>query len=94
MYDYDVKAVHTHTSAVLLTGRHRVRGLVFTHDTGVSGNIVLYDNATAASGTVLMEVDETNQGTNDVIIPGRGILAKSGVYAALPANTTLTVFYE
>ena len=94
MYDYDVKAVHTHTSAVLLTGRHRIRGLVFTHDTGVSGDIVLHDNATAAAGTVLIEVDETTQGTNDVVIPGRGILAKSGVYATLPANTTLTVFYE
>lgn len=89
----EVRSVHTHTSAALLTKRHRIMGVTFTHGTGVSGNIILYDNATAASGPVVLEIDETAQGTEDIHIPGDGILAKNGLYASLPANTSVTVFY-
>jgi hypothetical protein len=68
-------------------------GLVVNHKTGVSGNIIIYDN-TAASGSVLIEVDESVAGTFDVVFPGDGILYETGVYATLPANTSLTIFYQ
>ena len=41
-----------------------------------------------------MEVDQTTQGTNEVYIPGDGILAKKGVYASIPDNTKITLFVE
>ncbi len=58
------------------------------------GDVIFYDNGSAASGTVLLGVDEKSQGMTDIIIPGDGILAKNGVYVSLPANVTATVFYE
>lgn len=90
----DVLSAHTHTSAALVDRRCRVKGLVVNTTSGTSGDVILYDNASAASGTVLIEVDEKTQGTADIVIPGDGILAKNGVYASLPSDVTITVFYE
>ena len=89
----EVKAKHTHTSASLLTGRGRLMGLVVNHKTGVTDNILLYDN-TAASGSVILEVDESVAGTFDIMIPGDGILYETGVYVSVPANTSITIFYQ
>ena len=90
----EVSSAHTHTSAVLVTRRTRLKGIVATYESGATGNVILYDNPSAASGKVLIEFDETSQGTVDIIIPGDGILAKQGVYANLPSNTKITIFYQ
>ena len=71
-----------------------MRGVVVNTSSGATGNVIFYDNASAASGTVLLEVDEKAQGMTDIIIPGDGILAKNGIYVSLPSNVTATVFYE
>ena len=94
MVGSEVTSVHSHTSAALVQRRCRLQAVVVTYDSGASGDVVLYDNASAGSGKVLMEVDQTQQGTNEVYIPGDGILAKKGVYATLPSNTKITVFVE
>jgi len=90
----DVLAAHAHTSAALVTRRSRLRGVVVNTSSGATGDVIFYDNASAASGTVLLEVDEKSQGMTDIIIPGDGILAKNGIYVSLPANVTATAFYE
>jgi len=90
----EVLSAHAHTSGAMVTRRCRMRGVVVNTASGATGNVVFYDNASAASGTVLLEVDEKSQGMGDIIIPGDGILAKNGVYASLPANVTATIFYE
>jgi len=90
----DVLSAHSHTSATLVTRRSRLRGVVVNTSSGSTGDVVFYDNASAASGTILLEVDEKSQGMTDIIIPGDGILAKNGIYVSLPANVTATVFYE
>ena len=90
----DVLSAHAHTSAALVTRRARLRGVVVNTASGATGDVIFYDNASAASGTVLLEVDEKSQGMTDIIIPGDGILAKNGIYVSLPANVTATVFYE
>lgn len=90
----DVLAAHSHTSAAMVARRCRVRGVVINTSSGATGNVVFYDNASAASGTELLEVDEKATGTTDIQIPGNGILAKNGVYVSLPANVTATIFYE
>lgn len=90
----DVLSKHTHTSAVLVDRRNRLRGVVVNTSSGGSGDVIFYDNASAASGTVLLEVDEKSVSTVDIIIPGDGILAKNGVYASLPSNVSVTIFYE
>tara|TARA_R110000822_G_scaffold231283_1_gene363293 strand:+ start:505 stop:711 length:207 start_codon:yes stop_codon:yes gene_type:complete len=68
--------------------------VVINTSSGGSGDVVFYDNASTASGTVLLEIDEKAQSTVDIIIPGDGILAKNGVYVSLPSNVTATIFYE
>tara|TARA_R110001599_G_scaffold234353_4_gene433485 strand:- start:1309 stop:1515 length:207 start_codon:yes stop_codon:yes gene_type:complete len=68
--------------------------VVINTSSNAAGDVVFYDNASAASGTVLLEVDEKAQSTVDIIIPGDGILAKNGVYVSLPANVSATIFYE
>ena len=90
----DVLSAHSHTSATLIGRRCRLRGVVVNTASGATGDVVFYDNASAASGTVLIEVDEKSQGMTDIIIPGDGILAKNGVYVSLPANVSATIFYE
>lgn len=90
----DVLSAHTHTSAVLVDRRCRLKGVVVNTSTGGSGDIVLYDNASAASGRKLLEIDEKAVSTIPIDIPADGLLAKNGVYADLPANVTITLFYE
>lgn len=90
----NVLSAHSHTSATLINRRCRLRGVVINTSSGGSGDVVFYDNASTASGTVLLEVDEKAQSTVDIIIPGDGILAKNGVYVSLPSNVTATIFYE
>jgi len=90
----DVLSAHAHASSALINRRCRLRGVVVNTGSGASGDVTFYDNASAASGSVLLEVDEKAQSTVDIIIPGDGILAKNGVYVSLPANVSATIFYE
>ena len=90
----NVFSAHSHTSAALVTRRCKLRGVTVNTASGASGDVIFYDNASAASGSVLLEVDEKAQGMTDIIIPGDGILAKNGIYVSLPANVTATAFYE
>ena len=64
------------------------------HDSGTSGNIILYDNDSAASGDVVMEVDEKGAGAFGMTVPGDGIIFNNGLYVSLPANTSITVFIQ
>ena len=90
----DVLSAHAHASSALINRRCRLRGVVVNTRSGSSGDVIFYDNASAASGSVLLEVDEKAQSTVDIIIPGDGILAKNGVYVSLPENVSATIFYE
>ena len=90
----EVVAKHTHTSASLATGRGRFMGFLINHSTGASGDTVIYDNASAASGTEVLEIDEKTAGLFGMELPGDGILFYNGLYVDLPANTTITVFIQ
>jgi len=90
----EVISKHLHASGVLADCRGRFKGFIVNHDTGTSGHIILYDNDSAASGNVLIEVDEKGAGTFGMEIPGDGIIFENGMYASLPANTSITVFIQ
>ena len=51
-----------------------------------SGNVRVYAQA-------LMEIDITNSVPVNVIVPGEGILATSGIFVGTPTNIAATVFY-
>jgi hypothetical protein len=90
----EVIAKHLHASGVLANCRGRLKGFIINHDSGTSGNIILYDNDSAASGDVIMEVDEKGAGTFGMTVPGDGIIFDNGLYVSLPANTSITVFIQ
>ena len=90
----EVIAKHLHASGVLADCRGRLKGFMVNHDTGTSGNIILYDNDSSASGSVVMEVDEKGAGAFGMEIPGDGIIFDDGLYVSLPSNTSITVFVQ
>jgi hypothetical protein len=90
----EVIAKHLDASGVLADCRGRFKGFIVNHDSGASGNIILYDNDSAASGDVVMEVDEKTTGTFGMEIPGDGIIFDNGLYVTLPTNTSITVFIQ
>ena len=51
-----------------------------------SGNVTMY-------ASILMEADTYYPAAYNVLIPGEGILAESGIYVGLVANLTATIFY-
>lgn len=59
---------------------------VTTTSLTTSGNVTMYKS-------ILMEVDAYNPTAFSVTVPGQGIIAKDGIYVALPSSVTATVFY-
>lgn len=94
MMQTDVKAAHLNASGAVAPFRTRVKGFICTA-TATNTEVVIYDNASAASGNVLMRFDSgTTVTTFSILIPGEGVLAYNGVYVDLGAGgVTLTVFY-
>lgn len=90
----EVTSAHVHASGSLANCRGRLKGFIANHKTGATGDIVLYDNASAASGDVILEVDETVAGPLAYEIPGDGVIFENGLYVSLPANTSITVFVQ
>jgi hypothetical protein len=90
----EVISKHLHASGSLADCRGRFKGFVVTHGSGASGNILLYDNAAAASGDIVLEIDEKPTGTFGMEIPGDGIIFQNGLFVSLPSNTSLTVFIQ
>ena len=61
MMQTDVKSTNLTASGVVFAGRARLKGVLFTVTGGTPTNHVkFYDNASAASGTVRVELDASN----------------------------------
>lgn len=65
---------------------------VFTVTDSASGSIT-GSPAVTMYADILLEADSYNPTAFNVIIPGEGILASSGLFVGLVANVTATVFY-
>ena len=90
---YDVKAGHLDASGVIFAGPTRVKGFSISPG-GTAGEVIFYDNVSAASGTVRLTLNvSTNQALDSLAIPGEGIKFDNGVYVSMPANSHLTVYY-
>lgn len=89
----DVKsAFKAGDGAVLTNGRTRLKGIFYAVTTA-GDDVILYDNAAAASGTVAIKLPGDVAGQFNVVIPGEGILLDNGLYADAGAATGITVFY-
>ena len=93
MVQTDVKSAHTNTSAALVTSRTRLKHITFNSN-GTAGTLILYDNASNASGTILWQFDfGANVISVPVLLPGEGILAVNGIYATLTNANSCTICY-
>ena len=94
MMQTDVKSAHITNSGVIHAGRTRVKSIICLGAT-TAGDVVLYDNPSAASGSELIRFAVPGNSNNivDVVIPGEGILAQNGVYASVPTGYSITVCY-
>jgi hypothetical protein len=89
---YDVKATFATADAALVPYRVRVKGIFYAVTTP-GADLIIYDNASAASGEVLLTLPCDVAGQHNVYIPGEGILAQNGVYLDINGCSGLTLFY-
>lgn len=90
---YDVKSAYTESDAAVVTYRTRIKALFFAVASAGTDPIIVYDNASAASGNVLLKVGTTGVGGNTILIPGEGIVAQNGLYVDVGDADSVTVFY-
>lgn len=90
----DVKMTHLNANGVVFASTTRVKGYQLAPG-GTAGQINFYDTASnSATGTQRLQLDiTTNSAVIATLIPGEGIRFDLGVYATLPANAAITVFY-
>ena len=89
----DVKSVHLTSDGQAVGYRTRVKA-VYGLAGATAGTVKLYDG-TDATGELLLTMD-TPAGTGNTfytLIPGEGILFRTGVYVDVTSFTGVTVFY-
>jgi len=90
----DVKSAYLAADGVVFAGRTRLKGLVVAVATLGANPVIIYDNATAATGTELLKVSCAGvAGTFNVLIPGEGIVAENGLYCDTGSAASITAFY-
>lgn len=91
---YDVKAVHTDSSASIVGYRTRVKGFSICATASTAGTLQLKDGG--SGGDVLLEVDipsNSNPNSFYILIPGEGIVFQQSVYAVLTGIASVTIYY-
>jgi hypothetical protein len=90
---YDVKAAYTEVDVAMVAYPVRIKGAYVCVTTGGANPIIFYDNASAASGNVLLKLGATAAGCHTIVIPGEGIRAVNGVYCDTGSAATVTLYY-
>ena len=90
---YDVKAAYTTSDVAMVTYPVRIKGAYIAVSSAGTDPVIFYDNASAASGTVLLKLGVTAAGCHTVVIPGEGIRATNGVYCDTGSAAAVTLYY-
>jgi len=88
----DVKSKYLAIDGVIYAGRTRLKGLTIAVSSAGAA-LIVYDNASAASGTKVIEVSTAAVGVFNVLIPGEGILAENGLYLDINGAAGVTAYY-
>lgn len=88
----DVSAKYLTADGALSANRTRLRGLTVTVTTAGAA-LIVYDNASAASGTALLTLSTGTTGTYSVNIPGEGILALNGLFLDINGAAAVTAYF-
>lgn len=90
---YDVKAAFTTSDVAMVTYPVRIKGAFIAVSSAGTDPVIFYDNASAATGTVLLKVGANANGCHTVFIPGEGIRADNGVFCDTGSAAAVTLFY-
>lgn len=92
---YGLMVQYMNADGQVFTGTKLVKQMCIMHSSGVTGQILMYDLATAPGGgdTPKCKVDIHGDGVITVPLPDPGALFEKGMYIDLPNNTTVNVFY-
>lgn len=88
----DVKSKYLEADGIIFAGPARLKGLTVAVSSAGAA-LAVYNNASAASGTKLIEVSTAATGVFNVLIPGEGILATTGLYLDINGAAGVTAYY-
>ena len=89
---YDVKSIYLTADGVIAGYRTRLKSVTITVSTAGAATII-YDNATAASGDVLITLSTAATGSYQVLLPGEGILANNGIFVDINGAAAISVAF-
>ena len=79
--------------AVISNGRNRVNAITLLTDGTNAASVILYDNASAASGTVLGKVKATGAQLIQHVIFENPVFASDGIYADVTGTGAEYIVY-
>lgn len=71
------------SSAVVSTHKDYLNGLLVVTDGTNTATVIVYDNASAASGTILAKLVVAGASNTSSFLPVRGIQASNGLYVSI-----------
>jgi len=92
---YGVKAVQLSADGMAFVGNNLVRKVMVMHSGGSDAVVKFYDLAAAPSGgESFYTINAYGKGLTQVDMPDPGIEYYNGMYIDLPADCSVTVWYE
>ena len=90
---YDVKSAYTATfPAQMYTGRTRLTQFTFLPN-GTAGTITIYDGKSTSDPIIWQFKTGTGVQPFQVLVPGEGYLAQTGIYVAATNISALSISY-
>jgi len=81
------------TSKSIATGKNRINAVSFLGDGTNPGSLVVYDNASAASGKVLAKATTRASDVQNHIIFTMPVVAENGIYASVTGTGASYIIY-
>lgn len=85
---------HVYTDQAISTVPCYLHAVYISVATNQTGDVYLYDNKTAASGTIAFAVDPSAQGVFSILLPAPGILCDNGLFIHMVNAHSVTVVYS
>jgi hypothetical protein len=93
--DHGIQAVQLTADGLVTDKRAYIKQVVVFHPVASDSTFNFYDLAAAPTGGETPYIYEVYGKRTDVLpIPEPGVLFRNGIYATVPAGTTLTIFFE
>jgi hypothetical protein len=89
---YDVKSAFATGDGAMANFRTRIKGVFYAVATP-GDPLIFHDNASAASGEVVLKLPASVAGQHTVGIPGEGILCENGVFVDIGGGAAVTLIY-